>query len=77
MKQKISPGDLIFFDRQHWPASRDIIEQMAGIVLSVHSRTKGYRKNKREVTVYSLITANGIQNVEHEAMVNIIVNKPE
>ena len=77
MKQNISPGDLIFFDRQHWAVSRDFMEQMIGIVLNVHSRTKGYRKNKREITVYSLITANGIQNVEHEAMVNIIVNKPE
>ena len=77
MRQIITPGDLIFFFSQYWTISQDIVETIVGIVLSVHSKTKGYRKNKRKITLYRMITAKGIYNIEHESMANIIVNKLE
>jgi len=77
MKQTISKGDLVFFDRHYWTVSHDYVETIIGIVVNVQTKITGYASNKKMTKIYQMVTSKGLYNVYHESMSNIIVNKLE
>lgn len=75
MTQEIKKGDLVFFDKHYWTVSHDYVETVIGIVVHVRIKTTGYASNKRITKIYQMLTPQGLHNVYHESMTNIIVNK--